>query len=712
MSKISFFLPFDKAQKGAHKAEVPPVEMMDFLHDIKYGKWREQVEAIRKTEDAAQKALLKKNVSSVTMSGVFTHRKADALLEHSGFICIDIDGYEDKTGLKNDPYTYGLFTSIGGHGLAVVVKVKKEKHKESFRWIQSYYYKTYGIVVDPAPSSVASLRFVSYDPELYTNEKSKTALTLEEKKPPRQKIPVILSNDDLSQVLDEIQSKNINIAESYEDYRNIAFAIADGFGETGRTYFHIIASVSSKYKHNDADRQYNISLKSKRAGITVGTFYWMAKQAGVTIPDNNRRAIHVASIAKRNDRTKEAVVQQLVELENVEKTVAEEVVNAVYDKTDIAEEAFNGVGIKELMEAIVEFLRQNYQIRKNCITQKLEVNKKEMTQEVFNTVLIKTKAFFNSKEITRELIEQLLFSEYTEVYNPITEYIEKNKHRTSTGNISRLHYSLESPTPLKEVFIRKWMLSIIAAYEGHPVRSVLALTGGQNTGKTEFFRRLLPTELQKYYAESKLDAGKDDELLMCQKLIVMDDEMGGKSKQDEKRFKELTSKHTFSIRAPYARFNEDFKRLAILCGTSNDPEVMSDPTGNTRMLPIEVIEIYHDNYNNIDKDDLFMEAYRCYHDGEEWKLNREELATLKQISEDFESTPYERELLNEFFGVPQENERPDYMTATMIKELIETQSNQKIFNMTRFGIELRKKFGKKTFSKGVGKYKVFILPYK
>ena len=87
-----------------------------------------------------------------------------------------------------------------------------------------------------------------------------------------------------------------------------------------------------------------------------------------------------------------------------------------------------------------------------------------------------------------------------------------------------------------------------------------------------------------------MDAGKDDDLLMTQKLIVMNDEMGGKSKQDEKRFKELTSKAIFSLRAPYARNNEDFKRLAVLCGTSNDKEVINDPTGNTRILPVEVLE--------------------------------------------------------------------------------------------------------------------------
>ena len=138
------------------------------------------------------------------------------------------------------------------------------------------------------------------------------------------------------------------------------------------------------------------------------------------------------------------------------------------------------------------------------------------------------------------------------------------------------------------------------------MRSVLALTGGQNTGKTEWFRRLLPPKIKKYYAESKLDSGKDDELLMCQKLIVMDDEMGGKSKQDEKRFKELTSKQVFSLRAPYARANEDFNRLALLCGTSNDPQIVNDPTGNTRILPIEVDFINHSEYNEIDKEELFM----------------------------------------------------------------------------------------------------------
>ncbi len=94
----------------------------------------------------------------------------------------------------------------------------------------------------------------------------------------------------------------------------------------------------------------------------------------------------------------------------------------------------------------------------------------------------------------------------------------------------------------------------------------------QGTGKTEFFRRILPPELIRYYAESKLDAGKDDEILMTQKLLIMDDEMGGKNKKEDKRLKELISKQTFSLREPYGRHNVELNRISVLCGTTNDEE--------------------------------------------------------------------------------------------------------------------------------------------
>jgi predicted P-loop ATPase len=215
---------------------------------------------------------------------------------------------------------------------------------------------------------------------------------------------------------------------------------------------------------------------------------------------------------------------------------------------------------------------------------------------------------------------------------------------------------------------------------------------------------MLPSALQPYYAESNLDRGKDDELLMCEKLIVMDDEMGGKSKNDEKKFKELTSKNYFSLRAAYGRYNEDYKRLALLCGTSNDHQLINDSTGNTRILPVDVKTINHDLYNSIDKDELFMELHRAYSNGEIYQLEQTELEILNEVGRQFESIPFERELINRFFTIPKD--RGEWLTATEVKDLIETHSKQRIMSMKKLGSELKQIFGNPRFKDRTNKYHV------
>jgi predicted P-loop ATPase len=316
----------------------------------------------------------------------------------------------------------------------------------------------------------------------------------------------------------------------------------------------------------------------------------------------------------------------------------------------------------------------------------LPVNKSKL-----NSIYLRARATFNSPNVTFDLIDRIIESDFTEEFNPITEYINKNRHRNKDGQLLTLIHTIHSDTINHHIFIRKWMLSLIAAYEGNPVRSVLSLVGGQGTGKTEWFRRILPKDLQKYYAESKLDAGKDDDLLMCQKLIVVDDEMGGKSKQDEKRFKELTSKQVFSLREAYGRGNQDYKRLAVLGGTSNDHNIINDPTGNTRILPVNVLSIDHNLFNSIDKDELFMECYRQYKAGEDWYLSKSEFNDLSALTPEFEGIAFERELILSKFSTSGFLER--WLTATAIKNEIEMHSKQQIKNMKIFGAELKRIFG-------------------
>jgi predicted P-loop ATPase len=230
------------------------------------------------------------------------------------------------------------------------------------------------------------------------------------------------------------------------------------------------------------------------------------------------------------------------------------------------------------------------------------------------------------------------------------------------------------------IFIAKWLVGMISAvYDQHSPLMLVLCGKKQNTGKTEFFRRLLPKEIRMYYAESKLDAGKDDEILMCMKLMIMDDEFGGKSKRELSRLKELTSKQTFSLREPYGRNNVDLNRLAVLCGTSNEDSILSDPTGNRRIIPINVTAIDHTRYNSIDKVRLIMEAYHLYHEGFQWEMTRDDIALLNTNTTEFESVSMEEELVFKYFKLTEPGDQSDMFTTSDIVTHIDSICHTKLF---------------------------------
>ena len=692
----------------------------DFIEGIRSGRWKAEVEAIQSCQDPNERKKLKKETASaVTVSGTFIHRKEDNLQKHSGFICIDFDDFDFSkyNDIIQDKYTYACFRSVSGLGLAVIVKISPAKHKESFDFLQGYYFNTYGTVIDPLPRNVASLRFVSYDTQIFVNKKSKTSLLMNEtKRKVSNSIPVVYGDSEVGRMVQEAVTMGVNIAPDYKTYRDLAFAIANGFGEGGRQWFHALCRSDAKYNSQQADNQFDHAIKGKKRGVTVGTFYWMLKQAGVKLPSADVSAQNAVMVAKKENRSKDATVKQLMVINGIEKERAELIVEQVFERDDIDLRTMSK-DPEKLVESLVFYIHSSWDIKKNVITGKYEDSRGvEITEEKFNSIFLRCRSAFGSNSVTWELVNTIIRSEETPEYNPIKDYIENNYYRNTRGNIDALCDSIVTDTPHYRLLMRKWLLCIAGAIDGKPVRSVMALVGGQNTGKTEFFRRLLPKLLKKYYAESKLDAGKDDDLLMCQKLIVMDDEMGGKSKQDEKRFKELTSKQVFSIRAPYARANQDFKRLAVLCGTSNDRDVINDPTGNTRIFPINIIKINHSKYNGIDKDELFMEIIKAYESGENYELTPEELEELSLVSEKHTSETLEQGAIDMFFR--SQKEMPEMKTVLMsptdIKCYIELKSTIKINNQKRFTQYLTKTFGESKSVRLNGKvmrvYEVVKLP--
>jgi hypothetical protein len=498
-------------------------------------------------------------------------------------------------------------------------------------------------------------------------------------------------------LIDRICRGGYDLTEgAYSNYLSIGFALASEFGERGREYFHAVSAQNNKYDHNKADRQYNYCLRDTgQSKVGIATFYYLAKQAGVELKSQQAIKLeNIAKMAKKQGRGQESVVE-IAKIAGLDVEKATETAAAVYSaNVNLQLSGQTPVSLCQL------YLSNNHQLRYNTITADIEDctvllngRPKILDDMALNTMYLRFSEVTDNK-ISFEFFCRVIYSELTRYYNPFEEFINANQSvQRGPELIRELAASIETSTPNVEKYLTHWGCGMVASVYGHTSPLVLVLAGEkQNTGKTEFFRRLLPKPLANYYAESKLDGGKDDDILLTKKLIIMDDEFGGKSKLEEKRFKELTSKASFSIRLPYGRTHRDLKRLAVLAGTTNDLGLISDPTGNRRILPINVLGIDHAAYNAIDKTALFMAFYDLYQSGFDWHLSSEDIVQLNDNSAEFNAINFEAELINQFLYIPQNSDYSAYLSNTEIKIYLENCSNQRIFDTKKLGLEL-KNFG-------------------
>lgn len=660
-----------------------------FLENIKEGYWQDIVNPIRCIEDKKERDTLKqKTAPIVTLSGKFTERNDNGIEYHSGFIGMDFDDCDPekvKEKLSKDKYCFAAFTSISGRGVCAIFKVSRKKHREAFSGLSEYIYNKYKEPTDPTSINISRARFISYDPHIFINYNPVEIFTEYPKsKPPKKIDKTIYAPDDFQSVLNQIIANRINLVENYHEWLRIAFALVHQFGAAGESYFHIISQYSSKYEPLSCEKQYKSCLNHKGSNeATIALFYYYAKQAGLSIYSERTKKIAYSSIhGKKGGLSVQQVIGNLEKFESITGEDVEAIVQQVIN---------NNIEINEdtLIDQVEIYIRQNYSLRRNDITRYIENNGVIIKQKDLNTIYIKAKKIFN--QLNYELLDRLINSDFVPTYNPFLEFIEENKDRETNNCITTFLSSVVNRDPeYFQYFGRKWLVSIISAIHGIHSPLMLVLTGEvQGTGKTEWFRNLLPKELRAYYAESKLDAGKDDEILMTQKLLIMDDEMGGKSKKESKRLKELTSKAIFSLREPYGRNNVDIVRLAVLAGTTNDNEILSDTTGNRRTIPVIVTKIDFDIYNSVDKTDLFIEAYKLYKEGFIWQVLGNDIKYLRQDEGLFEVSNSEAELIQKYFPIPAAGQPTEKITATDIKVKLERLSGQKLI-LDRIGKELKR----------------------
>ena len=304
--------------------------------------------------------------------------------------------------------------------------------------------------------------------------------------------------------------------------------------------------------------------------------------------------------------------------------------------------------------------------------------------------------------ITRVNIQNMyrvIESDYVPVFNPFKAYLNNlcqsvqsvgEKNHSSVGGrdyIQELAQTVrvkggEQEQMLWYRYLKKWLVSMVASWLSDDVVNnvILVLIGEQGAFKTTWFNYLLPPELRRYFY-TKTNANrmsKDDLLTLAQYGLVCCEELDTMRPAELNQLKAVVTMPSIDERAAYAHFHEHRKHIASFCGTGNNPQFLSDPTGNRRWLPFEVESIISPRDNPFDYDAIYAEAYTLYKCGFRYWFEKDEIQELNRHNRKFETPRLEQELVDLYFRRPGPEEVGEFMSVARALQIISAGISQKL----------------------------------
>ena len=242
----------------------------------------------------------------------------------------------------------------------------------------------------------------------------------------------------------------------------------------------------------------------------------------------------------------------------------------------------------------------------------------------------------------------------------------------------------------------------------------LVLTGDkQGQFKTWWLDNLCPSPLKNYLFTGKIDPQSKDILtLIAEYLFInIDDQLKELNKQNENALKNLITTPAVKYRRPYDIYIEEYPHLASFMASVNGNEFLTDPTGNRRFLPFEVLLIDKPTAESINIDNVYSEIMYLYRQGVRYWFNDTEIEELHLTNAEFEVQTVEFEMLMQYFEKPTEEEESlFFMTTaqilTCLRDVCPMQLSEK-----RLGEALRKA-GFKRVQKRISNWNYSVYGYR
>jgi len=301
------------------------------LERIKNGDTKELVKKIRLEKRKPERNEIKKELPAICFSGSFNKRADNALVSHSGVICLDFDGYtktkellQDKEMLSKNKYVFSVFISPSGNGLKVLVKVPAdpENHTNYFNSLEKYFNSPY---FDKTSKNLSRVCYESYDPLIHVNENSSMWDVIEEaeynevsKARDQPTIPITDENK-IVDILVKWWTRKYPMSEGQRNHN--AYILAMAFNDFG-----VNKSLASYVLNQYACADFSL----KEIAITIDSAYKNTTNFGTKYYEDEERINQIRAKLRRGVSKKEIRIQ--LQDSNLDADTIESVLNKVEEE--------------------------------------------------------------------------------------------------------------------------------------------------------------------------------------------------------------------------------------------------------------------------------------------------------------------------------------------------------------------------------------------
>lgn len=329
---------------------------------------------------------------------------------------------------------------------------------------------------------------------------------------------------------------------------------------------------------------------------------------------------------------------------------------------------------------LIDFLKTRYVFRYNEVMGYTEYRPnttwlkdwEPCDENVINSMTIEAR--LSDLDVKDKDVRRYVHSNMIRKIDPISEYLSNcyNKWDGKTDHIAMLARCVPCQIPQWETWFKKWFLYMVAQWvlpqQEYGNSVVPLLISPQGDGKTTFCRMILPKQLRWGFLESLDVSEKRTTLQAMHNFLLIDlDEFNAISpKQQEGFLKNVIQLPSVKIKRPYGKHVEEFKRYASFIATTNETNVLSDPSGSRRFICVNLTAPIHTDYKP-NYEALYGQAYKMVINREmEWWFSAEEVKEIMNHNRQYQLTPPAVQYFNEYYQPALDETEGKWLSPTAI----------------------------------------------